>query len=86
MNVHVKAVDKYKRRVAVVVLPGGDVYNEKVLQNGFAWHYKQYSNDALYAQLEDYAKSLQLGIWGYSATPIAPWKWRQGDRVYSRDL
>jgi micrococcal nuclease len=86
VNVHVKSVDKYKRRVAIVILPGGDVYNEKVLEKGFAWHYKQYSNDDLYAQLENNARHLRLGIWGSSDTPIAPWLWRRGERAYSRDL
>ena len=75
--VQVKSIDKYKRRVAVVILPGGDVYNEKALENGFAWHYKQYSNDPLYSQLENHSRSLKLGIWGLSEAPIAPWEWRR---------
>ncbi len=84
--VQVKSIDKYKRKVAVVILPGGEVYNEEALANGFAWHYKQYSNDSHYAELENRARNLNLGIWGSQEPPLAPWEWRRRARASSKNI
>ena len=79
VTVHVKSVDVYKRKVAIIELQEveGVIFNEKIIEQGFAWHYKQYSDDDLYRELEEKAKSLRVGIWGMSESPIAPWDWRK---------
>ena len=79
----VKAKDQYDRSVAIIVLPNGDVYNEKALENGYVWHYKSFSDDLSYDALEKSARSNKLGIWGLDGTPIAPWDWRNGVTAYT---
>ncbi|WP_231427840.1 MULTISPECIES: thermonuclease family protein [Pedobacter] len=41
-----------------------------------AWHFKKYSTDAYYAQLEINARKGKVGLWR-DPNPIAPWEWRK---------
>ena len=71
--------DKYGRTLAEVILPDGRNLNQRRVMEGLAWHYRQYSNDRYYQQLEFEARAKRKGLWSYS-TPIAPWNWRRGVR------
>jgi len=75
----VKAVktdtDRYGRTIAFVYLPDGRCLNNELLKNGFAWHYKKYSQDKTLAQLENTARANKLGLW-LDPNPVAPWEFR----------
>jgi endonuclease YncB( thermonuclease family) len=53
--------------------------------DGWAWHYKKYADEQsasdrlLYANAEEDARSLRLGLWS-DPQAIAPWDWRAGNR------
>ena len=77
---HVKIVimdiDRYKRPVTkVYTLDGKDVCAE-MLRTGMAWHYKQYSKDEDYAELENEARQKKIGLWA-GKNPAPPWEFRK---------
>jgi len=75
--VEVKDRDRYGRTVGRVFLPDGSCLNEALVKAGYAWHYKQYSNDSTLAQLELDARRASRGLWK-DPHPVAPWDWRAG--------
>lgn len=72
--------DRYKRLIAVVINDKKQVLNQEMLKLGMAWHFKKYSSDLLYAQLEINARKNKVGLW-QDSTAIAPWEWR-GTKVH----
>ena len=54
---------------------GSDWVNKQMVQRGWAWHYKGYSNDAVLAQAEVNARKAKVGLW---ADPAAPWNYQKG--------
>lgn len=72
--------DKYGRTVGKVIVNGQDA-NLSQVQEGLAWHYKQYEKEqpvpdrGSYAQAEIAARTRKIGLW-YDAAPIAPWDFR----------
>jgi micrococcal nuclease len=76
VTLHIKSTDRYRRKIATVRLADGRVLNEELVKQGLAWHYRQYSNDMKYAQLEDIARSEKLNLWS-APNPTPPWKWRK---------
>ncbi|MEZ5008415.1 MAG: thermonuclease family protein [Chitinophagales bacterium] len=72
----VQAPDRYGRIIGEVRLADGTIVNQKMVQDGMAWHYVQYSGGRTYEKLEQEARSKYLGIWGF-AEPIAPWEYRK---------
>ncbi len=67
--------DRYGRTLAFVVVDGANV-SELMIQNGFAWHYVDYSDSVELARLEVEARQAKRGLW-QDATPIPPWEWRK---------
>lgn len=67
--------DKYGRPIVWVYTPEEKDVSAEMLRAGMAWHYKKYSKDKAYAQLEMDAKNKKIGIWSESYL-IAPWDWR----------
>lgn len=69
-----KDKDKYERTIADVKVSGVDV-GEKMIKDGYAWHYKKHSDNWNLATFEANAKNLKLGLW---ADPQAspPWTYR----------
>jgi endonuclease YncB( thermonuclease family) len=67
--------DRYQRYIGKVYV-GQQSVNEAMLQAGYAWHFKQYSKDANYAQLEKQAKANKKGLWSVPGA-IPPWEWRK---------
>jgi len=67
--------DKYGRTLGHVYLDGRHV-NLEMVAEGFAWHYKQYSNDPRLANAEFVARGKRLGLWSDSSPPVAPWDFR----------
>lgn len=67
--------DRYGRLIGVVINENGLNVNKELLKAGLAWHYKKYSDDDSYAELENIARQSKLGLW-VEANPIPPWEWR----------
>lgn len=67
--------DHYGRIIADVEVSGKDLASE-LLANGYAWHYKQYSQDEDLSNLEKEARVKQVGLW-VDPEPVAPWEYRR---------
>lgn len=70
-----KEIDRYGRIVGKVYL-GHIEINLEILQNGYAWHYKNYDNSEEYSQAELNAKRKGIGLWSMK-NPIPPWTFRK---------
>lgn len=75
VTVYGENYDRNKRLIAVVVNTKKQVVNQEMIKQGMAWHFKKYSKDATYAQLELNARKNKVGLW-QAKNPIAPWAWR----------
>lgn len=70
--------DKYGRTLGIVIVqPSGIVANTTMVRSGFAWMYRQYTNNATLAKSEELARSEKRGLWSMP-NPIAPWDFRHG--------
>lgn len=67
--------DRYGRTIGVVYL-GSRCINLEMVQEGWAWHYKQFSKSSEYAEAEKAAKKKKLGLW-QDTNPIPPWEFRK---------
>mgnify|MGYP003584458118 CR=1 FL=1 len=68
--------DRYKRTIAEVYVQDSVNVNKELVKAGLAWHFKQYSNDSSYYQLEQMARKNKTGLWqDKRASP--PWLWRK---------
>jgi endonuclease YncB( thermonuclease family) len=66
--------DKYGRTLGFVIV--GDVdANAKMVEDGWAWHFKKYNDEVRLAKLEDAARKAKRGLWADDA-PLAPWEYR----------
>lgn len=73
-------LDRYGRRVAVVTLADGRSLGLVLVQEGWAFWYRQYAPHASdLRDAEQAAHQRRLGLWQDPA-PIAPWGWRKGVR------
>lgn len=71
--------DRYKRSVAIVILPNGKILNQELLKAGMAWHYKKYDKSAEFDLLEKQARKNKTGLWK-GKSPIPPWEFRKMKR------
>ena len=69
-------VDRYGRIVAVC-RAGGEDLNAWMVERGFALAYRRYSR--AYVDEEAAARSARRGLW--RGDFVAPWDWRQGERL-----
>jgi len=67
--------DRYGRIIGVLFLNQQNV-NQTLVKQGYAWHFKKYSNDAIYADLEKQARQQNRGLW-VNENPTPPWYWRK---------
>lgn len=74
--IHNNKYDRDRRLIAEIILPGGTNLNKELVRNGMAWHFKKYSRDTAYAQLETAARARKAGLWS-EADPVAPWERRK---------
>jgi endonuclease YncB( thermonuclease family) len=70
--------DKYRRTIAIVTVGGVNV-NEKLLEKGLAWHYREFDNNPTWQRLEDNARNKKVGLW-QEPNPIPPWEYRKKKR------
>jgi endonuclease YncB( thermonuclease family) len=72
----------YDRYIGIVYLDGQDV-GLKQIEDGMAWHYKQYEYEQTmeerkkYAQAQQKAQSEKIGLWE-DKNPTPPWNFRNG--------
>lgn len=66
--------DRYGRSLGFVSWDGIDI-NAKMIQDGWAWHYKKYNHDSKLADLELQARAARRGLWA-EPNPLAPWDFR----------
>lgn len=71
--------DRYGRVVGTVVTEDGTNVNEALVKAGFAWHYKDYSDNAQIGVYEQQAREQQLGLWADN-NPTPPWDYRKNRR------
>jgi micrococcal nuclease len=76
VEVKVRAVDRYGRSVADIILPNRDSLNAEILRAGLAWWYRDYSNDIRLGAMESEARKARRGLWADS-NPIPPWVFRR---------
>lgn len=69
-------LDRYKRFLGELYTIEGVNINKVLVAEGLAWHYKAYSDQEIYSELEFKAKKHRLGLWK-EKNPIAPWEWRK---------
>ncbi|KQM79041.1 nuclease [Pedobacter sp. Leaf216] len=83
VNVQSQKYDRYRRLIAVVINRKKQVVNQEMIKQGMAWHFKKYSSDSLYAQLEITARKNKIGLW-QEQNAIAPWAWRESKHSLSK--
>ncbi len=82
IKIVVRDIDRYGRSVCDVYTlkpSGGNWVNLQMIQNGWAWHYQQYSKDAQLAAAEQFARTEKKGLWSQPA-PTPPWEFRASRR------
>lgn len=67
-------MDKYGRTLGVVIEGDMDA-NAKLVEDGWAWHFKKYNDEERFAKLEDAARKAKNGLWA-EPNPLAPWDYR----------
>jgi hypothetical protein len=78
VTVRPRAVDRYGRTVAEVVLPDGRDLGRELVRAGLAWWYRKYApGDYELARLEAEARGAKRGVWS-QAGAVPPWEWRRG--------
>jgi micrococcal nuclease len=78
VTVTTKKKDRYGRTVGHVLLGKRDI-NLEMLEEGMAWHYREYSNNPRLQQAEDEAKANNKGLWS-DPNSVAPWDWRKSEK------
>ena len=73
-----KKKDKYGRTIGHVIVDGKDT-NLLMLEQGMAWHYREYSKNARLQRAEDDARAAHKGLWA-DREPMPPWEWRKLDK------
>ncbi len=77
--VHKNKYDRNKRLISEIILLDEKNVNKEIIKLGLAWHFKKYSDNDEYAQLEIEARDKKIGIWS-EPNPIAPWLWRKAKK------
>ena len=73
-----KDKDRYGRVLGEIYL-GDRHINLEMVQDGLAWHYKQYSKSKELAAAEDDARKTKKGLWA-DKEPVPPWEFRKKGR------
>ena len=77
VKIEEKDKDQYGRTVAIVTLGNGNVLQELLLEDGFAWVYPSYCKDCKsWMVLQAEAMTAKAGLW-QDLDPTPPWMWRK---------
>jgi micrococcal nuclease len=84
-NVHVKFLQKdiHNRWVADTYLDTLNI-GALMIQEGMAWHFKNFSKDQQLSDLELAARKNKVGLWKDSM-PTPPWEWRKEKRALKKN-
>lgn len=63
------------RTLGVIHLDGRNI-NLEMVQEGYAWHYAQFSHVIMYEEAEKHAREQHLGLWR-TKNPTPPWEYRK---------
>ena len=74
-----RTTDRYGRILGNVIV-GGHWINKELVDEGYSWHFKKYSDSVVLAEAENNARKQKLGLWGDSG-PFAPWEFRKNSEV-----
>lgn len=83
VRLEVRAVDRYRRLVALVY-QGDQPINRLMVQQGLAWAYRQYldrPHASIFLADEELARHKKLGLWR-QANPQPPWEFRRRSRSH----
>lgn len=70
--------DRYERTLGTIMLGSSNI-NARMIEDGWAWHYKTFSNDKQLAELEKKAQKAKRGLWA-DADPLPPWEFRAREK------
>ena len=77
VTVESRGRDKYSRIIADVFLADGTNLNQRLVAEGWCWHYEKYApDDLVLAVLELAARGAMKGLWA-DPNPMPPWEWRK---------
>jgi len=79
VQIEVVDTDRYGRTIGKVYLNGTYV-NARMVAEGHAWVYRDYSDDPKMLELESEAQQQSLGLWALPEQ-IPPWEWRAQKRA-----
>ena len=74
VRIEFSELDQYGRIIGKVYL-GNEYINAEIVKNGYAWHYKKYSQNKTLAEYENSARVNKIGLW-FDQFPVAPWEFR----------
>ena len=63
------------RMIGEIINEDGINVNKEMVRLGYAWHFKKYSEDFSFDELEKEARDNRRGLW-QDSNPIAPWDFR----------
>jgi endonuclease YncB( thermonuclease family) len=72
--------DRFGRTLGFVEVNGVAV-NSKMIEDGWAWHYKKYNDDRKLAELENQARKSKSGLWADPTLPLSPWEFRARSKI-----
>ncbi|MFA5444731.1 MAG: thermonuclease family protein [Bacteroidales bacterium] len=75
VTVTVHSRDGWGRYIVTVKTRKIKDISAEMLRLGLAWHYKEYDDTPLYAELEARAREQNQGLW-LDPDPVAPWDFR----------
>lgn len=79
-KVEVETTDRYGRKVGRVYVDGIWV-NGRMVDEGHAWVYRQYSKNRKLMKMEEDARAGQRGLWSLPESKrVPPWEWRHGGK------
>jgi len=78
VRVDAQTTDRYGRKVAEIYV-GDEWVNARMVRDGHAWVYRQYSRNRELLRLEDEARTSKRGLWSLPESQrTPPWAWRRG--------
>ncbi len=82
-DVAARGRDSYGRVLGWVRVDGVDLSAEQV-RRGYAWVFRQFTNDPALIALESEARAARRGLWAGRA-PVPPWTWRDRHSALKRE-
>lgn len=81
VSVKVDGKDHYNRQLGTIMLENRNI-NLEMVQEGYAWCYRQYCKDGRFMAAETSARNSNLGLWSMPYA-VAPWEFRSDKKSSS---